>query len=303
MAVFDIAILGASGQIGLDLMRALGAGHRVTGYARDPERARASFARFAPSAARFLPFDEFDASEHDGAVNAVGAGDRASQIAQGAAYMEAAWAIDGRVRAWLERRPSRFCVSISSGAVYGLGRAWPIPADAKLEWPVNAPDPAALYALTKAALEARHRARPDLAFYDLRVFGFFSPFIRLDSSFFLAELAAAVVARRPFRTPRADMLRDYIDGGELAAAIELLAAARPAAGVFDIWSAAPATKLDLLAACERDFELTIDWAPGPATPAPAPAPPSRHDALLRLGHAPKRRAREIVLDHLRALAR
>jgi nucleoside-diphosphate-sugar epimerase len=303
LASFDIAILGASGQIGLDLMRTLGAEHRVTGYARAPERARAEFERFAPAGARFLHFDAFDASEHDGAVNAVGVGDRAGQIAQGPAFLESTWAVDGRVQAWLERRPSRFCVSIGSGAVYGLGRAWPIPADAKLEWPVNVPDPVDFYVLAKAALEVRHRARPDLAFYDLRVFGYFSPFIRLDSSFFLAELAAAISTRRPFRTSRADMLRDYIDGGELAAAIALLAAARPLAGAFDIWSAAPVTKLDLLAACAREFGLSIDWLPGESAAAPAPTPPSRHDALLRLGHLPLRSSLDIVLDHLRNFAR
>lgn len=303
MASFDIAILGASGQIGLDLMRALGATHRVTGYARTPDRARADFGRFAPPGARFLPFDTFDASAHDGVVNAVGVGDRAGQIAQGAAFLETAWATDGRIETWLAGRQDRFCVSISSGAVYGLGRPWPIPADAKLEWPVNAPDPAAFYSLAKAALEARHRARADLAIYDLRVFGYFSPYIRLDSSFFLAELAASIATRKPFLTTRGDMLRDYIDGGELAAAISLLAEKRPPAGAFDIWSAAPVAKLELLAACEREFGLTIDWLPGQATPVPAPTPPSRHDALLRLGHAPKRSSLEIVLGHLRSLAR
>lgn len=303
MASFDIAILGASGQIGLDLTRAFAPAHRVTGYARDPGRARASFERFAPAGARFLPFDEFDAAEHDGVVNAVGVGDRAGQIAQGAAFLETTWAIDGRVEAWLAREPGRFCVSIGSGAVYGLGRPWPVPADAKLEWPVNAPDPAAFYSLAKAALEARHRARPDLAFYDLRVFGYFSPYIRLDSSFFLAELAASIVARKPFRTTRGDMLRDYIDGAELAAAISLLARSRPPAGAFDIWSAAPVAKRELLAACEREFGLAIEWLPGEATPAPAPTPPSRHDALIRLGHAPRRGSLEIVLDHLGTLAR
>lgn len=304
MASCDIAILGASGQIGLDLMRVLSHGHRATGYARDPARAAAAFERIAPGGARFLPFDAFDAADHDGVVNAAGVGDRENQVAQGQAFLETAWSIDTRIAAWLERRPDRFCVSISSGAVYGLGRAWPIPADARLEWPVNAPDPTAFYALAKAAIEARHRARPDLLIYDVRVFGYFSPFIRLDSSFFLANVAACVVGRTSLRTPRADMLRDYIDGAELASAVEVLAAVRPPGGAFDIWSAAPVTKFALLEACQREFGLAIDWHAGDATPAAAAAAvPSRHDALLRLGHAPKRGSLEIVLDHLGSIRR
>lgn len=305
MTSFDIAILGAGGQIGLDLMRTLAPAHDVTGYARDPARAAARLREAGVTGARLRPFDEFDAATHDGAVNAVGIGDRAGQIAQGPAFLDATWAVDGRVLAWLDRDPARFYVSISSGAVYGLGRPWPIPADAALEWPVNAPEPAHFYALAKAALEVRHRVAAHKAIYDIRVFGYFSPFIRPDSSFFLAELAAAIAARRPFATTRADMVRDYIDGGELATAIARLAAKRPASGAFDIWSAAPVAKLDLLAALEREFGLAIDWRGG--TPSGEATgyrgPPSLHDALIGLGHAPRRASLDIVLDHMRIFAR
>lgn len=305
----DIAILGANGQIGRGLALAFSRSpaHRLYLYARRP----AAFADVAapmnlPRRGRdeILPLDEFGARRHDVVINAVGDGERAKQIALGAEIFHVTETMDARVMAYLRGQPEALYFFMSTGAVYGFDAEWPVRRDALFAWPVNAPDPVNFYPLAKLVAEAKHRTEPRLRIYDIRIFGYFSRFIPLTGSFFLSEVAAAVLEGKEFRTSPADMVRDYIDHEELAHLIEAFVASRPANGAYDIYSRAPVGKIELLDRLTREFGLQVRYAPSPAAPPPRlakPEAPTDCRAALRAGHAAQRPSIDIVAEELRAL--
>ncbi len=84
----DIAILGASGQIGrgLALEFSRSASHRLALYTRNPDalvRSAAGLGFPRPGIDQVLPLDRFGEVAVDAVINAVGDGDRTKQIALG----------------------------------------------------------------------------------------------------------------------------------------------------------------------------------------------------------------------------
>ncbi len=301
-----IAILGANGQIGRGLASVLARNpaHRLRLVARRPDALRdlATIAR--PGLDAITPLDRFEDEAYDAVVNAAGDGERAKQIALGADLFRITETLDNRVTDHVRRHPRTAYFFMSTGAVYGFGTPWPVRRNAVFPWPVNAPDPANFYPLAKLVAEAKHRAHRDLAIYDIRIFGYFSRFIPLGGSFFLSELADAVVKGTRFRTSPVDMVRDYIDHEELAGLIETFLVSPPANGAYDIYSAAPVGKLELLEQVSRQFGLGVDYTPVPES-SPArlakPTAPSDCRQAAAAGHKPRRSSLQIVTEELRAL--
>lgn len=274
------AILGATGYIGESLARR---------WSRESPDTLALFARRPevltgwPEGVEIRSIEDFDAAGFDLVINAVGAGDPARVGALGDTILEVTRQWDERVLGRL--RPDGRYVFLSSGAVH-------------------AADPQPAYTLSKREAERLHRSLEDRAILDLRVFGYAEHNIKLDASFFLAELAASVAARRPFRTNRADMVRDYAGAEELKALIDAWLGAEAPNAALDLYSLKSVSKLELLELAQAEFGMAVEWVAGVATPPTGhkPAYASNDHAAEKWGYHPKRSSLEIVRSLLDQVA-
>jgi nucleoside-diphosphate-sugar epimerase len=275
------AILGATGYIGESLGRlwAQDPAADLTLFARAPERLHGF-----PDGVRIAPAEAFDAAEFDLVINGVGAGDPARVGALGAEILDISRTWEARVMDRL--RPEARYVFLSSGVVH-------------------APPPFPPYTISKREAEAQHRAIADKAIVDIRVFAYAETNIKLDGAFFLAELARSVIRKQPFRTTRADMMRDYAGAPELKALIDAwMAAGAPNCGL-DLYTRAPVSKLQLLEFAQSELGLDIDWIDSvqEAPTGQKPGYVSSDHAAEKLGYRPGRNAFEVASTMLKVVTR
>ena len=273
-----IAILGATGTLGLSLAHALATGpDGLALFARHPERlSEESFA--SPVALR--PLDEFKAADFDLVINAIGVGDPGRVAAVGAEIQNITQEWDHRVLDSMGAR-TRY-VFLSSGVVHGADRSDISP-----------------YVAAKLDAEARHRALPDRSILDLRVFAYADATLPRDGRFFLCELARSIRSRTPFKTSTADMVRDYAGRKEVAALIRCWMTGGAPNTALDVYTKAPVHKTDILRLARERFGAEIEYRDDAANSGTAGQiyASLNHDAAA-FGYAPERTAIEIVADYL-----
>jgi nucleoside-diphosphate-sugar epimerase len=297
--MLSIAILGATGQIGRGLAQALPRENQLHLFARTPAPVHRHGDRD-----HLKPLDSFGQHPYDIVINAAGPGSRRQQLSLGNPPWADAEALDLRIMKYLEHSTGTAYVHLSTGAVYGFNRDWPIPVGSHFRASAMDADRLDAYPLSKIAAEARHRAHRDLKIYDIRIFGYFSRYIGLDDGFFLSEVASALVQGTPLRTSSDDMVRDYIDQAELSAMISTLVCAKAPNGTFDIYSKAPVGKRELLEHLAREFGLRVDYRASPVEPLaklPKPVAPSACRNAAAFGHVPRRSSKDIVTGEMREL--
>jgi nucleoside-diphosphate-sugar epimerase len=297
-----IGILGATGYIGRTLART---------WARGGQDALVLFARNTASlAAEQWPdnvtiraLSEFRACDFDLVINALGAGDPSQVQAMGASILDVTRAWDHLVLETMGAG-TRY-VFISSGAVYGTEFHRPVDRDDKICLPVNSLGSVAPYVMSKLYAETLHRYAAERPILDVRVFGYADPAIKLSGTSFLANLACSVRSREPFVTSNDEMMRDYAGARELQDLIEgwlRLGAPNRAA---DLYTLAPVSKRELLAAAVARYGLQITYvARAGGSPTGAKAfYASANRSASEIGFVPKRSSLEVVLATLDAIAR
>jgi nucleoside-diphosphate-sugar epimerase len=309
-----IAILGATGYVGRSLARHISAASDETLalFAREP--ARLAEESWRPSIA-LRDLASFDAGEFDLVINAIGPGEPSAVQALGGQVLEISECWDRRVLGTMG--PHTRYVFLSSGAIYGAFERL-ANADTDLRLPINRLETVPPYTLAKLCAEARHRfdAR---AVLDLRIFAFADASISHAARFFLAELAACVSRQAPFRTSAADMVRDYAGAAELWDVVTCWIAVGAPNLAADLYSAAPASKFDILRASHDRFGLVIEsdaddegsspaervGKPGPLSASATKSKPiyaSAYRIAETFGYRPRRTSLEIVLSVLDEVA-
>lgn len=295
-----IAVLGATGYVGSSLGRALAAEHSrpLALFARD----LAKLARLGwPADVGLRPLDDFQARDFDLVINAIGAGDPKRVAAMGADILDITQTWDQRVLTSMGPRTKY--VFLSSGAIYGASFERPAQAESEIALPVNRLETVSPYLLSKLYAEARHRHARNQAILDLRVFSFADPAVVRCESFFLAELARAVVGKKPFVTSRKDMIRDYAGVRELTALIACWEEAGAPNRALDLYTQAPVAKGVLIEAARTRYGLEVLYRDDvwvSPTGAKAVYASSFH-AAADLGYVPSRDALTVVLDNLEEL--
>ena len=103
------------------------------------------------------------------------------------------------------------------------------------------------YAVAKLASELKHRAHDNLPIVDLRLFSFFSAQVDVSESFFLlSQLVACVRSGEVFITSPDDIVRDYVTPEMVSHVLFFLLQRPPENTAYDLQSAWPVTKFDLL---------------------------------------------------------
>ena len=302
-----VAILGASGQIGKGLTLELMREHELLLFARDTNRAKTflSTHQAADSSIEVLPLQEFGKARFDAVVNAIGPGDPRLIRAMGAEIFRVTERFDNLVLDHLERYPDTIYVNLSTGAVYGKTYTEAATERSRFTMAVNRMGATDFYPLAKLAAEAKHRGLAELSIADVRIFGYFSRHIDVDGGFFLSQLSNCVIEAKTFRTNSTDFVRDYISSDDLSSFVSALLKGRGGNGAYDIYSASPVTKFELLEELGRAFGLCYEIDERKAESIARVEKPRRiseHDAAETIGYVPRRTSLEVVLRELKAIS-
>lgn len=256
-----VAILGASSQIAKDLIRSFarqGRTHALL-YVRDVAAMRRWLADHFihyPVA----PYEEYGREPHEAVLNFVGVGDPQRAAQMGGAIFGVTQQFDDLALAQLQRHPERRYIFLSSGAAYGSTFLQPAGPDTHADIAINALTPQEYYSVAKLHAECKHRAHPQLAITDLRVFNYFSHTQDLNARFFITDVLRAVRDGTVLQTSPGTMVRDYLHPDDFHQLVECVLRAPPANGAIDCYSAAPIDKLALLAAMEQRYGLRYEMA-------------------------------------------
>ncbi len=242
--------------------------------------------------ARTFDLAEFPSGTFDLIVNAIGDGVPGKIRLLGASILDTTEHFDALCLGHLERNPACGYVFLSTGRVYGDDYAG-----------ANAGDPCALepehlkaepYPLAKRSAELRHRALTDRPIADIRIFGYVSDELGLDDDFLISQMLRATANGETFATTPQDFVRDYVGTEDLVELIGRLLAAGMPNGEYDLFSARPTTKFEMLGTLAREFGLRVRIEGAPMAPAAVPPAISRHGGAAAVGHVPRRTSIENV---------
>jgi nucleoside-diphosphate-sugar epimerase len=302
-----VAILGATGHVGKCLTSGLletGA-YAVTAVVRDASKASAFLAtqpRGAACAVR--SFEAFSAGAYGAVVNCVGVGTPGGVTSSGAAIFELTERFDRLVMDYLAERPETRYVSFSSGAAYCGDFAQPASEATAAVVPVNDIRPTNYYGIAKLAAEAKHRAAADLAIVDFRLFGLFSRHIDVEARFFMTDVFRAIAEGSRLAVGPENIVRDYIDPEDLIALLVAVLEGEPHNDVYDLYSAAPVAKFDLLADFSARYGLAYDVLETPTAQTATGIKPNYFSTNRRaasLGFAPARTSLESLVKEIDVL--
>ena len=251
-----VAVLGATGHVAKCLTAGMWANPAVdmTLVVRDLARLDAFVATLPEASSseawappRQVTFDDFGVGEYDAIINCVGFGNPAELAgASGRAVFALTEKFDHVVLDYLEDSPETRYVSMSSGAVYGGDFSEPASERSRSVFPANQLTSLDVYGLAKLASEARHRAIPDRAIVDLRLFGLYSRHIDPHARYFMNDVYGAVVTGARLEVGAEDIKRDYVDPADLTALVLGVLDSLPRNDVFDVYSAHPVSKFEIL---------------------------------------------------------
>lgn len=269
-----IAILGATSHIAKGLIQNFCAAQdaELLLYARKPGQVEAFLAAIGCAGlpqVRVFPVSLFTSHSCDAVINCVGIGSPTRLRQDPYAVFELTEEFDAMVLGYLKRESRVLYLSLSSGAAYGTDFSDPPGEKSPARFNANALSPTEFYGIAKLCSEAKHRALKDLNIVDLRVFGYFSRFIDLGESYLLSELVSCLKNGEEFVTGPHDLVRDYLHPDDLAALVRCLLQQERINDVFDVYSAAPAGKFEIIEELARmgalKYRVTGDYAQQAAT--------------------------------------
>lgn len=259
-----LAILGASSHIAKDLIASLAehTAYQCTLFVRVPKALDAELLQIAEQkgyAVRdYAGFD--DSCQFDAIINFVGVGDPARAVQMGSSIFTVTEQYDNLALAYLANHPGCRYIYLSSGAAYGSNFATPITEASAAIFPINTLQPQHWYGAAKFQAECRHRALPDAAIVDVRVFSYFSHRQAPEARFFLSDILRALHAGTMLEVAPDDMLRDYLTPADFMQLIDRILQAPACNAAVDCYSLAPVGKFELLAALDEQFGLKFTVA-------------------------------------------
>lgn len=258
-----IAILGATSQIAKDLILSLAADGAVNMslFARRPEAVTAWLAE-VQLGGRYpvANFSEFGTREFDAVINFVGVGDPARAVAMGNSIFDVTLQYDKTVLDYLRVHPDCRYLFLSSGAVYGSAFHKPVDRDTRAVVAINDLPPHEWYGTAKLHAECRHRAHPEFAIVDIRLFNYFSRTQDLSARFLITDMLRAIRDKMVLRTSPDYIVRDFLHPSDFFKLVSALFSAPATNAVVDCYSRAPIDKPNLLSAMQKEFGLRYEIA-------------------------------------------
>jgi nucleoside-diphosphate-sugar epimerase len=302
----NIAIFGATSHIAKGLIHNFlrSGGFRLDLYTGSPDSGRQFLDSLHRSPIKSCVIHEGYAdlleNSHDVIINCAGVGTLKKLNGNYAAYFTVTEKFDNLAIQYLcETNPEALYISFSSGAVYGRNHAAPVDEDSANPFKVNQILPEDYYAIARLNAESKHRAFSSLRIIDLRVFSYFSRFIDLTEGYFISEVVSSILKSEIFVTDPVDMVRDYVHPDDLFGMILKCLQAGKINAAFDAVSAKPVTKMEVLDSFSSEFGLQFKITQSPSPPSatgPKPIYCSNYNAAARIGHRPKFRSMDALID-------
>jgi dTDP-4-dehydrorhamnose reductase len=278
----------------------MGAEHDLRLYARRP-LAMQEWLTEAGLPGRALDLSAFSEGECDLIVNAIGDGAPGRIQAAGVGIVETTERFDQLCLDYLDRHAGCAYVFLSTGRVYGAeyeAAQEPEPRPLDLERFT----PAESYQRAKRGAECRHRAQAAQRIADVRIFGYVSSEIALDDDFLVAQMFRALVDDVVFETTATDVVRDYVGAADLAGFLARLIDAGVPNNAYDLCSARPTTKFEMLDAMAREFGLRyVSDGVLSSGPRSRPETISRQACARDIGYVPRRTSLETVMASAAAI--
>jgi nucleoside-diphosphate-sugar epimerase len=257
----NIAILGATSQIARDLIVSFSAdaNKQLHLFARRPDEVKKWLATEGLSGR--YPIDEFlefAKQEFDAVINFVGAGNPAQIAAMGNSILDVTLRFDEMVLEYLRSHPGCRYLFMSSGAAYGSRFAEPAKRDTPTIVPINDLTPQDWYGVSKLHAECRHRAHPEFAIIDMRVFNYFSRTQDISARFLITDILRAIRDKTVLKTSSDYIVRDFLHPADFYRLVSALLAAPATNAVVDCYSRAPVDKPSLLVAMQTKFGLRYE---------------------------------------------
>ena len=247
-----IAILGATSHIAKGLIcNFLKSGNAALHlFARDSKRVVDFVASVSAEDKDFSVHEgllSFPGRAYDVIVNCVGTGTAGKLRGNYSEWFTTTETFDNLILEYLSRnRSDALYVSLSSGAVYGKDFAKPAGQNTAAAIAVNNVTVEDYYSIARLNAEAKHRAFAAYRIVDLRLFSYFSRFIDLTDSYFITDILNCIRRNQTLETSSAEMVRDYLHPDDLYSAIRICMNAAKLNRAFDVISAKPAAKKEIL---------------------------------------------------------
>lgn len=257
-----IAILGATSEIAKDLVLSLAADGEVNVFlfARRPGAVTAWLAN-VQLAGRYpvADFPAFGTLEFDAIINFVGVGNPARAAAMGNSIFDLTLQYDGIVLDYLRDHPHCRYLFMSSGAAYGAAFEKPVDRDTRAAVTINDLPPQEWCGVAKLHAECRHRAHPEWAIADVRVFNYFSRTQDVSARFMIMDIMRAIRGRTVLKISPGNILRDFLHPVDFHNLVRGLLCSPAANTVVDCYSRAPIDKYTLLSVMQRQFGLRYEF--------------------------------------------
>ncbi|MDH4233702.1 MAG: NAD-dependent epimerase/dehydratase family protein [Gallionella sp.] len=256
-----IAILGATSQIARDLTVSFSATADIHLhlFARRPDEVKKWLASSGLSGRYPVDeFSEFAKQEFDAVINFVGIGNPAQAVEMGNTIFDITLRFDQMVLDYLQTHPSCRYLFLSSGAAYGSSFNEPAKRDTPAVVAINDLAPHEWYGVAKLHAECRHRAHPEFAIFDIRVFNYFSHTQDLSARFLITDILRAIRDKAVLKTSSDYIVRDFLHPYDFFKLVGALLAAPPANAAVDCYTLAPIDKPNLLSAMQEKFGLQYE---------------------------------------------
>lgn len=192
-------------------------------------------------------YRDFLKCSYDVVINCVGVGTLNKFQGDFTQYFTVTEEYDNLVISYLRHHhPDTLYISFSSGAVYGRNYSAPMSKNTINSLRVNQITTEDYYAIARLNAETKHRAFNDLRIVDLRLFSYFSRFIDLTDNYFITELLNCILNKKIFITNKTNIVRDYVHPKDLFSIIRKCLAAGQINQAFDVTSAKPVAKREIL---------------------------------------------------------
>lgn len=246
----NIAILGATGHIAKNLILGLSAANEYQFYlfARSKDRLALFLAENnLKEHVHLCSYEQFaQAAVYDVIINGVGIGDPQDLIQHPFKVFQITEQYDNMILQYQQMYPTSTYINLSSGAAYGSDFECPATNGKPLTLDINHLSVKDFYGISKLNMEAKHRSLNSYRIVDLRVFGFFSAFIDLNSKYLLTDIIKHIKTGAVLHTSADNIVRDYIHPGDLIQLIKLCLQENVMNNVYDVYSLKPVTKFELL---------------------------------------------------------
>ncbi|MBI3370702.1 MAG: NAD-dependent epimerase/dehydratase family protein [Betaproteobacteria bacterium] len=302
-----IAILGATSQIAKDLILSLAADgvENISLFARRPGVVAGWLAN-VKLAGRYpvCGFASFGTQDFDAAINFVGVGNPARAAALGNAIFDLTLQFDEMVLDYLRRHPHCRYLFMSSGAAYGAAFDKPAERDSRAVVTINDLPPQEWYGAAKLHAECRHRAHPEWAIVDVRIFNYFSRSQDLSARYMITDIMRAMRDGALLKISPDNVVRDFLHPVDFYNLLRALLSSPAANAAVDCYSRAPIDKRTLLSVMQSRFGLRYEFTDTAAASSATGVKPCYYSLNRRaadFGYQPTLSSLEAVLREAEAI--